>query len=92
MPTADPSRLYLDRLNGRKKWIGHTLEEEEEEGEGCERVERTFDGTLSRELPVSAILIGSKGWHSQSDIREHPSLLPLANFAVNSGNFNLIFF
>jgi hypothetical protein len=80
---VDASRIYLDRLHWRKKWIGHSLEEA-----GCERVERTFDGTLSRELPVSAILVGAKGWHNQSDIRQFPTRLPLTNFAIKPGKMN----
>ncbi|CAK5048550.1 unnamed protein product [Meloidogyne enterolobii] len=83
----DPSQLYLDRLHWRRKWIGHSLDNEKElpDGTGCERVERTFDGTLSREIPVSAIIIGSKGWHNQTDIINRPSRLPLTTFGIEIG-------
>jgi len=55
------------------------------DGSGCERVERTFDGTLSREIPVSAIIIGNKGWHNQTDIINRPSRLPLTTFGIEIG-------
>nr|CAD2177528.1 unnamed protein product [Meloidogyne enterolobii] len=87
LSTADPSQLYLDRLHWRRKWIGHSLDNEKElpDGTGCERVERTFDGTLSREIPVSAIIIGNKGWHNQTDIINRPSRLPLTTFGIEIG-------
>ncbi|KAL7070705.1 hypothetical protein ACQ4LE_009858 [Meloidogyne hapla] len=87
LSTANPSQLYLDRLHWRRKWIGHSLDNEKElpDGTGCERVERTFDGTLSREIPVSAIIIGNKGWHNQTDIINRPSRLPLTTFGIEIG-------
>ncbi|KAF7635237.1 hypothetical protein Mgra_00005352 [Meloidogyne graminicola] len=87
LSTENPSKLYLDRLHWRRKWIGHSLDNKEEllNGNGCEKVERTFDGTLSREIPVSAIIIGNKGWYNQTDIINRPSKLPLTNFGIEIG-------
>jgi hypothetical protein len=84
----------LDRLHWRRKWIGHSLDNENylSNENDCERIERTFDGTLSREIPVSAIIIGNKGWHNQTDIINRPSKLPLTNFGIKNGKIKLFFF
>jgi hypothetical protein len=40
-------------------------------------------------VPLSAILIGEKGWHRQEDIRQRPSKLPMSKFAIQTGLFQI---
>uniref|UniRef100_A0A914C562 L-ascorbate oxidase n=1 Tax=Acrobeloides nanus TaxID=290746 RepID=A0A914C562_9BILA len=47
---------------------------------------RIYDGTpLAYLSPVSALLIGSKGWYSQKDLRKTPSRVPLTTYLIKKG-------
>jgi FtsP/CotA-like multicopper oxidase with cupredoxin domain len=36
-------------------------------------------------IPLAAILVNSKGWHSQEDIRQRPQSLPLTTYRIKKG-------
>uniref|UniRef100_A0A914C8N0 L-ascorbate oxidase n=1 Tax=Acrobeloides nanus TaxID=290746 RepID=A0A914C8N0_9BILA len=47
---------------------------------------RIYDGTpLAVLAPVSALLIGSKGWYNQNDLKTTPSRLPLSTYLIKKG-------
>lgn len=47
---------------------------------------RIYDGTpLAVLSPVSALLIGNKGWYNQNDLLNTPSKVPLSTYLINKG-------
>uniref|UniRef100_A0A914C4Z8 Uncharacterized protein n=2 Tax=Acrobeloides nanus TaxID=290746 RepID=A0A914C4Z8_9BILA len=52
----------------------------------CWNPTKTYDGTTIAFIsPISAILIGDKGWHRQDDLRQIPSKLPLSTYLIKKG-------
>uniref|UniRef100_A0A914CDD9 L-ascorbate oxidase n=1 Tax=Acrobeloides nanus TaxID=290746 RepID=A0A914CDD9_9BILA len=52
----------------------------------CWNHARIYDGTpLAFLSPVSALLIGSKGWYNQNDLKTIPSRLPLSTYLIKKG-------
>uniref|UniRef100_A0A914EMB4 L-ascorbate oxidase n=1 Tax=Acrobeloides nanus TaxID=290746 RepID=A0A914EMB4_9BILA len=52
----------------------------------CWNRTRNYDGSAIAFLsPLSAFLINNKGWHSEKDLRNMPSNLPLTTFLIKKG-------
>uniref|UniRef100_A0A1I7XZJ2 Multicopper oxidase n=1 Tax=Steinernema glaseri TaxID=37863 RepID=A0A1I7XZJ2_9BILA len=59
----------------------------------CWTPTRISDGSnLGGAVPISAILVNDKGWHSQADIRSRPSALPLETFRIKTNEEIIIRF
>lgn len=66
------------------KWVGFGFDDEAKQK--CWAPKRTFDGSnVGGSIPLAAILVNSKGWTKQEDIRQRPHHLPLTNYRIRSG-------
>ena len=53
----------------------------------CYSHARIYDGTpLAYYAPVSALLIGNKGWYHQEDLMKTPSKVPLSTYLIKKGH------
>ena len=53
----------------------------------CYSHSRIDDGTqIAVDSPLSALLIGNKGWYNQDDLKKRPSQLPLTTYLIKKRN------
>ncbi|KAL3125682.1 hypothetical protein niasHT_009769 [Heterodera trifolii] len=81
------SEQWLCQIHGTMKWLyGFDQSGSNDGRHQCWAPKRTYDGSnIGGSVPISAILFGQKGWHSQADIRQRPSALPLTTYAIRKG-------
>lgn len=80
------------------KWVGYGFDDEAKQK--CWAPKRTYgnfqlklllncflkDGSnVGGSIPLAAILVNSKGWPSQDDIRQRPQNLPLTTYRIRKG-------
>lgn len=82
--TSPSSEQWLCHIHTTMKWVGWGFDDEAKEK--CWAPKRTYDGSnVGGSIPLSAILVGDKGWHSQDDIMKRPSRIPLTTYRIYSG-------
>ncbi|KAH7694022.1 Protein F21D5.3 a [Aphelenchoides avenae] len=89
--TSPSSEQWLCHIHTTMKWVGWGFDDEAKEK--CWAPKRTYDGSnVGGSIPLSAILVGDKGWHSQEDIIRRPSRIPLTTYRIYSGDYILFRF